>query len=58
MSRKRPLPGARNVAGKCRDKRLVGIVSFSDVALYGDSEQADTAVTAVSEPGGPHTQTG
>jgi CBS domain-containing protein len=41
-----------------RDKRLVGIVSFSDVALYGDSQQADTAVTAVSEPGGPHTQTG
>ena len=39
-----------------RDKRLVGIVSFGDVALYGDSEQADTAVTAVSEPGGPHTQ--
>src|SRR5215208_792048 len=39
-----------------RDKRLVGIVSFSDVALYGDSEQADTAVTAVSEPGGPHSQ--
>ena len=41
-----------------RDKRLVGIVSFGDVALYGDSQQADTAVTAVSEPGGPHTQTG
>src|SRR3712207_1132773 len=39
-----------------RDKRLVGIVSFGDVALYGDSEQADTAVTAVSEPGGPHSQ--
>jgi CBS domain-containing protein len=39
-----------------RDKRLVGIVSFGDVALYGDSQQADTAVTAVSEPGGPHTQ--
>ena len=39
-----------------RDKRLVGIVSFGDVALYGDSEQADTAVTAVSEPGGSHTQ--
>ena len=39
-----------------RDKRLVGIVSFGDVALYGDSEQADTAATAVSEPGGPHTQ--
>jgi CBS domain-containing protein len=41
-----------------RDKRLVGIVSFGDVALYGDSEQTDTAATAVSEPGGPHTQSG
>ena len=39
-----------------RDKRLVGIISFGDMALYGDSEQADTAVTAVSEPGGPHSQ--
>ncbi len=39
-----------------RDKRLVGIVSFGDVALYGDSQQADTAATAVSEPGGPHSQ--
>jgi CBS domain-containing protein len=41
-----------------RDKRLVGIVSYGDVALYGDSQQADTVVTAVSEPGGPHTQSG
>ena len=41
-----------------RDKRLVGIVSFGDVALYVDSGQTDTAISAVSEPGGPHTQTG
>src|SRR5215217_5552167 len=41
-----------------RDKRLVGIVSFGDVALYGDSKQTDTAAAAVSEPGGPHTQAG
>ena len=41
-----------------RDKRLVGIVSFGDVALYADSEQTDAAAAAVSEPGGPHTQTG
>jgi CBS domain-containing protein len=41
-----------------RDKRLVGIVSFGNVALYGDSEQADTAATAVSELGGSQTQTG
>ena len=39
-----------------RDKRLVGIVSFGDVALYGDSGQTDTAAAAVSEPGGPRTQ--
>jgi CBS domain-containing protein len=41
-----------------RDKRLVGIVSFGDVALYADSGQIDTAAAAVSEPGGPHTQAG
>jgi CBS domain-containing protein len=41
-----------------RDKRLVGIVSFGDVALYGDSGQTDAAAAAVSEPGGPHTQAG
>jgi CBS domain-containing protein len=39
-----------------QEKRLVGIVAFGDVALYGDSTHADTAATAVSEPGGPHTQ--
>ena len=41
-----------------RDKRLVGIVSFGDVALYGDSGQTDAAAAAVSEPGGPHTRAG
>ena len=41
-----------------REKRLVGIVSLGDVAVYGDSRQTDAAVSAVSEPGGPHTQTG
>lgn len=41
-----------------RDKRLVGIVSLGDVALYGDSGQTDTAVSGASEPGGPHSQTG
>ena len=41
-----------------RDKRLVGIVSLGDVALYGDSAQADAVVSAVSEPGGPGDQTG
>ena len=41
-----------------RDKRLVGIVSLGDVALYADSGQTDAAVSAVSEPGGPGDQTG
>ena len=39
-----------------RDKRLVGIVSLGDVAVYADSKQTDAAVSAVSEPGGPHSQ--
>ena len=38
--------------------RLVGIVSLGDVAVYADSKQTDAAVSAVSEPGGPHTQGG
>ena len=41
-----------------RDKRLVGIVSLGDVAVYADAKQTDAAVSAVSEPGGPHTQAG
>src|SRR3954468_19995476 len=46
-----------------REKRLVGIVSLGivslgDVAIYADSKQTDAAVSAVSEPGGPHTQAG
>src|SRR3954467_7081078 len=41
-----------------RDKRLVGIVSLGDVAVYADAKQTDAAVSAVSEPGGPHTQKG
>src|SRR3954452_18560761 len=41
-----------------REKRLVGIVSLGDVAIYADSKQTDAAVSAVSEPGGPHTQPG
>ena len=41
-----------------RDRRLVGIVSLGDVAVYADAKQTDAAVSAVSEPGGPHTQAG
>ena len=40
-----------------RDKRLVGIISFGDLAR---SEQADTAgevIAEISEPGGQHSQT-
>src|ERR671933_357539 len=39
-----------------RDKRLVGIVSLGDVAVYADAKQTDAAVNGVSEPGGPPTQ--
>jgi CBS domain-containing protein len=39
-----------------RDKRLVGIVSLGDIAIQGDSNTTDTAVTGIKEPGGPHTQ--
>jgi hypothetical protein len=31
-------------------------VSLGDVAVYADSKQTDAAVSAVSEPGGPHSQ--
>lgn len=41
-----------------RDKRLVGIVSLGDIAIQGDTNVVDTAVTGLKEPGGPHTQTG
>ena len=41
-----------------RDKRLVGIISLGDIALYADKGQTGTAVSGISEPGGPHTQTG
>jgi CBS domain-containing protein len=41
-----------------RDKHLVGIVSLGDIAIQGDSNVVDTAVSGMKEPGGPHTQTG
>jgi CBS domain-containing protein len=41
-----------------RDKQLVGIVSLGDIAIQGDTNIVDTAVTGLKEPGGPHTQTG
>ncbi len=40
-----------------RDKRLVGIVSLGDIALSGDSDRTDEALTGISRPGGQHSQT-
>jgi len=39
-----------------REKRLVGIVSLGDVAKTGGGGAAGVAVTGVSRPGGPHSQ--
>jgi CBS domain-containing protein len=42
-----------------RDKRLVGVVSLGDIAIEpATDEDAAQALTAVSRPGGPHSQTG
>jgi CBS domain-containing protein len=42
-----------------RDKRLVGIVSLGDIAIEPETdEDAADALSAVSRPGGPHSQTG
>jgi hypothetical protein len=41
-----------------RDKRLVGIVSLGDIAVQAGTNDTDTAVTGIKEPGGPHTQSG
>jgi len=40
-----------------REKRLVGIVSLSDLAGNGNAKAAGAALDAISEPGGRHTQT-
>ncbi|HEY0149767.1 MAG TPA: CBS domain-containing protein [Allosphingosinicella sp.] len=36
--------------------RLVGIVSIGDLAVQGDSDAAEAALSGVSEPGGEHNQ--
>lgn len=42
-----------------RAKRLVGVVSLGDIAIEPETdEQAGEALSAVSRPGGPHSQTG
>ena len=40
-----------------RDKRLVGILSLGDIALKQGKKAAGEAVSGVSRPGGPHSQT-
>jgi len=41
-----------------RAKRLVGILSLSDIAISRASEDAGDALRGISRPGGEHTQTG
>src|SRR5438132_9924147 len=40
-----------------RDKRLVGILSVGDIALKQGKKAAGEAVSGISQPGGPHSQT-
>ena len=39
-----------------RDKRLVGIVSFGDLARNEDQKSAGSTIAHISEPGGAHSQ--
>ncbi|HVY84862.1 MAG TPA: CBS domain-containing protein [Caulobacterales bacterium] len=39
-----------------RDKRLVGIVSLSDLATKGQTRHAGEALEGIARPGGAHTQ--
>jgi CBS domain-containing protein len=47
----------RRLAVLDRDKRLVGIVSLSDLARDGRTEPSGTALSQISRPGGRHNQT-
>jgi len=40
-----------------RDKRLVGIISFGDVAQCEDASETGRAIADISAPGGAHSQT-
>jgi CBS-domain-containing membrane protein len=40
-----------------RDKRLVGIVSLSDLAARGAAAHAGEALSDIARPGGEHSQT-
>src|SRR5262245_33183066 len=39
-----------------RSKRLVGIISLGDIAAAGGAEPAGEAISGVSKPGAPHSQ--
>jgi CBS domain-containing protein len=39
-----------------RDKRLVGILSLGDLAIKQGGRPAASALTGISQPGGPHSQ--
>jgi CBS domain-containing protein len=41
-----------------REKRLVGILSLGDIALFEGAGSAGSALSAISEPGGEHSQSG
>jgi CBS domain-containing protein len=41
-----------------RDKRLVGVLSLGDLVVMDGTGQAGQALAGVSQPGGPHSQTG
>jgi CBS domain-containing protein len=41
-----------------REMRLVGILSLGDIALKQGKKAAGEAVSGVSQPGGPHSQSG
>lgn len=40
-----------------RDKRLVGIISLSDMAGDSEAREAGEALSAIARPGGAHSQT-
>jgi CBS domain-containing protein len=41
-----------------QDKRLVGIISLGDMAVTDEPSTAGAAVAGISQPGGPHSQSG
>jgi CBS domain-containing protein len=41
-----------------RQKRLVGIVSLGDIAMFEGAGSAGSALSVISEPGGEHCQSG